>query len=422
MLGIGKGDEKLPRRVVIIAGLLLAASAINYMDRQTLANVAKRVTEEFSLNNEQYGRLEKWFGYAFAAGSLLFGVLADRVSVRWLYPAALLAWSLVGFATGYARDYDQLLLCRTALGFFEAAHWPCALKTTQLLISTKGRALGNGVLQSGTSIGSILTPVVMWWIMVRQGQSWRLGFQLVGLVGIAWIFAWIAATRADDFQVVPAKPGSGGATRDGATRDAIRRWAAVLIVVVIINTVWQSLRAWIPLILQKEHGYSETETLWFTALWFGISDIGCLASGALAWWLAVKGWSVKWSRVATFALACFLCLGLVAVPWLGSGPMLLAVLLVAGAGALGLFPIYYSFTQDISRHHQGLVTGVASFFAWVASASFQPLFGRHADQTESFSIGLAAAGAVTLLALAAWAILWPPDRAEASAADGEPTT
>ena len=115
-------------------------------------------------------------------------------------------------------------------------------------------------------------------------------------------------------------------------------------------------------------------------------------------------------------------LGLVAVPWLGSGPMLLAVLLVAGAGALGLFPIYYSFTQDISRHHQGLVTGVASFFAWVASASFQPLFGRHADQTESFSIGLAAAGAVTLLALAAWAILWPPDRAEASAADGEPTT
>lgn len=424
MLGIGTGAGQLPRRVALIAGLLLAASAINYMDRQTLANVAKRVTEEFSLNNEQYGRLEAWFGYAFAAGSLLFGILADRVSVRWLYPAALLAWSLVGFATGWARDYDELLLCRTALGFFEAAHWPCALKTTQLLISTKGRALGNGILQSGTSIGSILTPVVMWWIMVRQGQSWRLGFQFVGLVGIAWIFAWIAATRAEDFQVVPATAGGGGANRDGATRDrdTIRRWAAVLIVVVIINTVWQSLRAWIPLILQKEHGYSETETLWFTALWFGISDIGCLASGALAWWLAVKGWSVKWSRVATFALACLLCLGLVAVPWLGSGPMLLAVLLVAGAGALGLFPIYYSFTQDISRHHQGLVTGVASFFAWVASARFQPLFGRLADQTDSFSIGLAAAGGVTLVALAAWAILWPPDRAEASAADGEPTT
>jgi hypothetical protein len=418
MIGLGSGAGQLPRRVAVIAGLLLAASAINYMDRQTLANVAKRVTEEFSLNNEQYGRLEEWFGYAFAAGSLLFGILADRMSVRWLYPAALLAWSLVGFATGWARDYDELLYCRTALGFFEAAHWPCALKTTQLLISTKGRALGNGILQSGTSIGSILTPMVMWWIMVRQGQSWRLGFQLVGLVGIAWIFAWIAATRAEDFEVVPATAGGGGTSRDGATRDTIRRWAAVLIVVVIINTVWQILRAWIPLILQKEHGYSETETLWFTALWFGISDVGCLASGALAWWLAHRGWSVKWSRVATFAICCFLCLGLVAVPGLAAGPVLLAVLLVAGAGALGLFPIYYSFTQDISRHHQGLVTGLASCVAWVASARFQKLFGRLADQTQSFSIGMAAAGAVTLVALVAWAILWPPDRAVDSHAKG----
>jgi len=418
MIGLGSGAGQLPRRVAVIAGLLLAASAINYMDRQTLANVAKRVTEEFSLNNEQYGRLEEWFGYAFAAGSLLFGFLADRMSVRWLYPAALLAWSLVGFATGWARDYDELLYCRTALGFFEAAHWPCALKTTQLLISTKGRALGNGILQSGTSIGSILTPMVMWWIMVRQGQSWRLGFQLVGLVGIAWIFAWIAATRAEDFEVVPATAGGGGTSRDGATRDTIRRWTAVLIVVVIINTVWQILRAWIPLILQKEHGYSETETLWFTALWFGISDVGCLASGALAWWLAHRGWSVKWSRVATFAICCFLCLGLVAVPRLAAGPVLLAVLLVAGAGALGLFPIYYSFTQDISRHHQGLVTGLASCVAWVASARFQKLFGRLADQTQSFSIGMAAAGAVTLVALVAWAILWPPDRAVDSHAKG----
>ena len=414
MVGFGSAAGQLPRRVAVIAGLLLAASAINYMDRQTLANVSKRVMEEFSLNNEQYGRLEEWFGYAFAAGSLLFGILADRMSVRWLYPAALLAWSLVGFATGYARDYDQLLLCRTALGFFEAAHWPCALKTTQLLISTKGRALGNGILQSGTSIGSILTPVVMWWIMVRQGQSWRLGFQLVGLVGIAWIFAWIAATRAGDFQIVPESRDGAGRDRPTPTVDTIRRWAAVLVVVVVINTVWQILRAWIPLILQKEHHYSETETLWFTAVWFGVSDIGCLASGALAWWLAVKGWSVKWSRVTTFAVCCLLCLGLAAVPWLGSGPVLLAVLLVAGAGALGLFPIYYSFTQDISRHHQGLVTGVASFFAWVASARFQKLFGRLADETQSFSIGMAAAGVVTLLALVAWAVLWPSDRGNRS--------
>ena len=143
--------------------------------------------------------------------------------------------------------------------------------------------------------------------------------------------------------------------------------------------------------------------------------MGCLLAGWAAWWLAGRGMSVKWSRVATFAVCCALCLALLAVPALSGGPLLLAVFLVAGAGALGMFPIYYSFTQDISRHHQGLVTGVASFFAWVASARFQKLFGQLADQTQSYSVGLAAAGGVTVVALLAWALLWPADRPRADA-------
>jgi hypothetical protein len=72
MLGIGTGAGQLPRRVALIAGLLLAASAINYMDRQTLTSVSKRVMEEFSLTNEQYGTIEASFGYAFAYGSNYF--------------------------------------------------------------------------------------------------------------------------------------------------------------------------------------------------------------------------------------------------------------------------------------------------------------------------------------------------------------
>jgi len=67
--------------------MLLLASAINYMDRQTLANAAVRISTQFNLNQEQYGNIEMVFGWAFAAGSLLFGMLADRVAIRWLYPA-----------------------------------------------------------------------------------------------------------------------------------------------------------------------------------------------------------------------------------------------------------------------------------------------------------------------------------------------
>src|SRR5919201_1414901 len=94
-------------RTAWICVLLLLASAINYMDRQTLANAGVRIREEFTMSNAQYGNLETGFGWAFAVGSLLFGFLADKVSVKWLYAAVLLLWSAMGFASGFAPDYEH---------------------------------------------------------------------------------------------------------------------------------------------------------------------------------------------------------------------------------------------------------------------------------------------------------------------------
>src|SRR5689334_849015 len=130
-----------------VCGLLLLASMINYMDRQTLANAAPRITKQFALSQEQYGDLEFGFGWAFAVGSIAFGVLVDRVSVRWVYPVVLLLWSVTGFLTGMISNFSELLVCRTLLGLFEAGHWPCAIKTTQFLLEPNDRAMGNGLLQ-----------------------------------------------------------------------------------------------------------------------------------------------------------------------------------------------------------------------------------------------------------------------------------
>ncbi len=158
---IDSGSNRRSTTTWLICGLLLLATMVNYMDRQALANVSKRITDEFQLTEKQYGTVEAWFSYAFAIGTLLFGFVADRVNIRWLYPTVLVLWSAMGFLTGYSKTYEQLLLCRTLLGLFEAGHWPCALRTTQLLLEPKDRTLGNSVLQSGASIGAIITPLVM---------------------------------------------------------------------------------------------------------------------------------------------------------------------------------------------------------------------------------------------------------------------
>jgi ACS family hexuronate transporter-like MFS transporter len=97
---------------------------------------------------------------------------------------------------------------------------------------------------------------------------------------------------------------------------------------------------------------------------------------------------------------------------LPKGSALLAVLLVVGAGALGLFPIYHAFTQEISAEHQGKVTGVASIAAWALAPPAQKFFGRLIDQTGSFDLGLAIAGCLPLLAYAFLWLFWDPPQSK----------
>ena len=83
-----------------ICGLLLLATMLNYMDRLTLNLTSKQIMGEFGLDESDYAQLESAFAFAFALGAIFFGWLADRWSVRWLYPAAVLAWSFAGLSTG----------------------------------------------------------------------------------------------------------------------------------------------------------------------------------------------------------------------------------------------------------------------------------------------------------------------------------
>lgn len=395
------------RRVWLVCGLLLLASAINYMDRQTLANAAVRITREFNLNQQQYGVLEAWFGYAFALGSLVFGFLADRLPLRWLYAIVLACWSLVGFATGWAQTHGELLVCRTLLGFFEGGHWPCGIKATRALLDARDRSLGNGVLQSGTSIGAIITPLIMNALLTPEVGSWRPAFQVIGGIGLIWLIGWFLLVRNDDF--APAHDeGTKGDPGPPLWRLLFsRRMLVIFVVVACINTTWQILRAWLPKFLQEGRGWGEAGALYFNSAWFLATDIGCLGAGALAVAMVRRGWSVRGGRLFVFGLCSVLCAAGALIPVLGRGWMLACVLMVIGAGALGLFPIYHAFTQDVSGAHQGRITGIASVAAWVLPAQAQPLFGWLADRTGSFDAGMVAAGFLPLLAWIVLMLGWP---------------
>lgn len=393
-----------------VCGLLLLATTINYMDRQTLANAAVRIVNEFKLSKEQYGDLELAFGWAFAAGSLFFGFVADRVSVRWLYPGVLFAWSVMGFLSAWTTDFTQLLICRTMLGLFEAGHWPCALKTTHLLLSEQDRTMGNSVLQSGASLGAIITPLVMRVMMTDAQGSWRLPFQVVGAVGILWVVAWFTSIRARDLSGMSQSDNSESPA--GNTRESLwsvifsRRFGVALIIIFCIHTTWQLLRVWLPMFLQKGRGYSESDALFFNSFYFVATDIGCIAAGAVSLWLARRGLTPHAAKCRVYLVCSLLTALTVLVAVLPRGWPLLATLLVVGAGALGVYPCFYSFVQEISSQHVGKMIGLLGTLVWAISSPVHKYFGRHVDQTQSFDLGIAVVGLTPLVGFLALRLFW----------------
>lgn len=91
---------------------------------------------------------------------------------------------------------------------------------------------------------------------------------------------------------------------------------------------------------------------------------------------------------------------------LPKGPVLLGVLLVVAAGTLGLFPCYYSFSQDLGRQNVGKISGLFVSLGWLISAPTHKLFGKEIDASHSFDLGNPLIGLAPLCRLSAMVVFW----------------
>jgi len=408
--------------------LLLMATVVNYMDRLTVNTLAVEIQHEFHLTDEQYGKVEQGFGYAFAAGSILWGILVDRRGVYWIYPVVLVGWSAMGFLTGLCHSYNELWGLRVLLGFFEAGHFPCGLKTVQLLMAPRDRAMGNSLLQSGTAVGAILAPMVIKALLTDDPGGWRLPFLVIGVGGCAWVVFWLSSVRPRDLRavraahtIVHAQPSIAAGKSDQQFGDSFwrvvfsQRFLGLALMVICINLNWHLFRVWLPKFLRESRGYTRDDMLNFLSFYYLAADLGVLAAGAASTWLARHGQSVFGSRMWVFGFCAVLTTMTTVAAFLPAGPLLLASLLLVAFGGLGSFATYYSLTQDLSRPHQGKVSGTLATCTWVVTAQFHQLFGRYLDQTHNYDLVIATMGWLPMIALVAVLILWRNRPAESPA-------
>src|SRR5581483_12483588 len=164
------------------------------MDRQTLSMAAPLIQKELSLDNARFGLLASAFFFTYGAMMGVTGWIMDRISIRWGYAATVLVWSLAGTFTGAANNFTQLFACRLLLGVGEAANWPAALRVVSRVVPSEKRPLANGIFNSGSSAGAVITPSLMIWLSTRW--NWRIGFVAIGCLALVWVALWLWASHS----------------------------------------------------------------------------------------------------------------------------------------------------------------------------------------------------------------------------------
>ncbi len=387
--------------------LLLAATTLNYLDRQTLGILAPVIQKEMDLDNEALGWLFSVFYYSYTFSQFGIGALLDRANLRWTYGLGVLAWSASCAATGLAGSFRGLVGFRLLLGITESVNWPAALRVISGVLEPRDRQLGNGIFTSGTSVGAVIAPTIIGGVAALFG--WRWAFVAVGALGAVWFAAWIFFTRAA--RLAPAwRPAAGRQRPSGYRVVLLPQFWRVFGVTLLVNPCLYFELNWLPTYFVQHRGFEAGQKLvWaLTAIYVGL-DLGYLASGAAALWLARRGLAIRRARRVVFLAASALMLVSAVVPFLPGFPAALSALMVVNF-AIGVWiPVYLTMAQEVSTEHVSTAAGLLGGSGSLAGALAMWGVGRVTQRTGSFAIPMAAVSVAAVLAAGAgWVVTRPP--------------
>jgi MFS transporter, ACS family, hexuronate transporter len=311
-------------------GLAFWATAINYLDRQTLSVAAPMLSERFHMSDVAYSRVTSAFLLAYTIMNGVSGPLIDRLGTRLGYGLCVAWWSVAAMLHSLARGALSLGALRFLLGIGEAGNWPGAIKVVAEWFPEEERAMASGIFNSGSAAGAILAPPIVAFLLLTLG--WQAAFLFVGVAGLIWLAFW------GKMYHTPPVPAGIKAEPPVPVSELIRSRFVVAFTIskIFLDPVWYFYIFWFPKYLKTARHFDLAGIGKIAWIPFLVAGFGNLLGGWFSSALLRRGISVTTARKT--AVTFFAALMLAAIPavlvsetWMTVGFVSIAMLGYTGA-------------------------------------------------------------------------------------------
>ena len=349
---------------------------------------------------EAFGALMAVFLWIYGIVSPFAGIIADRMSRKWLVVGSIFVWSMVTFLMGYAHNFTQLYWLRAFMGISEALYIPSALSLIADWHEGKSRSLAIGIHMTGLYVGQAIGG---FGATLAAMLSWNAAFHWFGVIGVVYSIVLLLLLKENP------KHSQKQATTTGEkpSRNPFRglsvvfsTWAfwVILFYFAVPSLPGWATKNWLPTLFADSLNIPMASAGPISTITIAVSSfVGVILGGILS-----DRWVQRNIRGRVYTSAIGLGLTVPALILLGFGHSLIAVVgagLCFGVG-YGIFdannmPILCQF---ISSKYRSTAYGIMNMTGVFAGAAVTQVLGKWTDG-GNLGLGFALLGAVVVLAL-----------------------